>query len=364
VRLLDAATARLRVVRGRRPFVDHAVRAYDRHSEVSGGQVAAAVTYYGFLSFFPLVALTFAVVGYVSVLYPGAREQVTTAVESAFPGLVGTGSGQINLDDVVGARAGAGIVGVLGLLYAGLGWIDALRTGLRRVFGTEATSPSFVRQKTGDVVVLLLLGVALLASLGVSTLATDATQYALGQVGLAGSFTASAVLKVLAVLLALTVDTVLFAILFARLPGADVSWHQVRSGARLGAVGFELLKLLGTFLLARTTDNPVYATFGVLVGLLVWINLVSTVLVYAACWTATEAYSLLPAGPDGRGAGRRTGLAASSDPVTAVAPADYEPVPAAVPASSAGRTRTVRGVLLGAVAGAGIMALIGRRSRR
>jgi membrane protein len=341
VKVLDAGKARLRRARARRPVVDHAVLAYQRHNEVAGGQVAAAITYYGFLSFFPLLALTFAVVGYLSVIYPDAKDNVTAAVEAAFPGLLGTGTGQINIDDIVNARKGAGLIGILGLLYAGLGWVDALRTGLRRVFGTEHVPLALVRKKTGDAVVLILLGLALLASVGVSTLATDATQYALGHVGLAGSFAASAVLKVVAVLLALVVDTLLLSILFSRLPGADISWHQVRSGARLGAVGFEALKLVGTFLLARTTSNPLYATFGVLVGLLVWINLVSRVLTYAAAWAATQAY-----------------LEETAD--------DYEPVPVAAPggASSGPRTRTVRGVALGALAGAGIMALIARRSRR
>jgi membrane protein len=341
VRLLDAGKARLRRARARRPVVDHAVLAFQRHNEVSGGQVAAALTYYGFLSFFPLLALTFAIVGYLSVVYPDAKDNVTAAIEAAFPGLVGTGSNQINIDDIVRARIGAGVIGILGLLYAGLGWVDALRTGLRWVFGTEHVGVSLVRQKTGDVVVLVLLGLALVASVGVSTLATDATQGALGHVGLDGSFAASVALKVVAVLLALLADTVLFAIVFTRLPGADISWHQVRSGALLGAVGFELLKLVGTFLLARTTNNPLYATFGVLVGLLVWINLVSRVLTYAAAWTATQAYAGAVAG-------------------------DYEPVPAVAPggASSGPRTRTVRGVVLGALAGAGIMALIGRRTAR
>ena len=32
---------RIRALRGRRPAVDHAVRAYDRNSEVQGGQLAA-----------------------------------------------------------------------------------------------------------------------------------------------------------------------------------------------------------------------------------------------------------------------------------------------------------------------------------
>jgi hypothetical protein len=54
----SARVVKERLVRGvaglrhRRPWVDHTVRAYDRNSEVLGGQLAAAVTYYGFLSSF------------------------------------------------------------------------------------------------------------------------------------------------------------------------------------------------------------------------------------------------------------------------------------------------------------------------
>ena len=84
--------------------------------------------------------------------------------------------------------------------------------------------------------------------------------------------------------LALLADTVLFAILLSRLSGAHQPWRQVRTAAFLGAVGFELLKLVGTFLIVRTTQNPVYATFGVIVGLLIWINLVSQLLMFVAAW--------------------------------------------------------------------------------
>ena len=71
---LDKTKDRVRSVRARRPPVDHLVRAYDRNSEVVGGQLAAAVTYFGFLSFFPLLALAFAMVGYVTDIYPSAQE--------------------------------------------------------------------------------------------------------------------------------------------------------------------------------------------------------------------------------------------------------------------------------------------------
>jgi membrane protein len=340
--VLDRARGLLRAARATYPAVDHAVRAQDRHREVGGGQVAGAVTYFGFLSFFPLLALTFAVVGYVSSVYPQAENDITSAVEDAFPSLIGSGPGKIDIQDVQSARAGAGVVGLLGLLYAGLGWLDALRIGLRRVFGTLGEPLPFVRSKAVDLLVLLLLGVALLASLAVSSLATSATRRLLDTVGLADSLAATVLLKVLAVVLALALDTAVFAILISRLPGAGLTWREVRSGALLAAVGFEVLKLVGTFLVARTTDNPVYATFGVVVGLLVWINLVSRLLVYAAAWTATR-------------------------PGSGAAPAGYDSVPVGVAGFDAGpsrRTRTVRAVLVGVVLGAGVAGVLTRRGPR
>ena len=203
-------------------------------------------------------------------------------------------------------------------------------------------------------------------SLVVSSLATAATTYSLDLADLEESTTSTATLKIVSVVVALLVNVVIFAILLSRLSGAHLPWRRVRSGALLGAVGFEVLKLIGTFLIGRTTSNPVYATFGVIVGLLIWINLVSKLTIFAGAWTATEAYSLHPAPAGDRGAGRSTGLAAGTEPVMAVAPGDYEAAPveaddAAGPSRSSGR---VRGVVIGAGLGAAVAAVLSRRRSR
>jgi membrane protein len=356
---------RLRVARSRWPWLDHTVRAYDRNSEVLGNRLAAATTYFGFLSFFPLLALAFALVGYLSDFYPSVQDEVTKAIEEAFPNLIGPEPGQIDLQDVIDAKTSAGIIGLVGLLYAGLGWLDALRDSLRRVYGVEDIKIGWVKKKLVDVLVLALLGLSFLVSLVVSSLATSATTYSLDLVGLEDSAVASVLLKLLSVALALALDVVIFAILLSRLSGARLPWKQVRSGAVLAAVGFEVLKLGATFLLGRTTDNPLYATFGVIVGLLVWIYLNSQLLMFAAAWTATRPYSLEPAPAGDVGAGRSTGLAAATEPVTPVAPADYERVPVAADAagdpSSGSRWR---GALVGAGIGAAVAAVASRRKSR
>jgi membrane protein len=341
-RVRAGLAARSRSARARSPWFDHAVRAYQRNGEVLGGQLAAAITFYGFLSFFPLLALAFAVVGYVSGAYPDAQDSVTRAVQDAFPSLVGSGSGQINIRDVIDAKAGAGVIGLLGLFYSGLGWLDALRAALRRVFGTSELPLNFVKKKITDVTVLIGLGLALVASLVVTSLATSATTQVLGVVNLDDKLVAVALLKVLSVALGVLADTVLFAILLSRLSGAHQPWRQVRSAALLGALGFEVLKLGGTFLIGRTTHNPVYATFGVVVGLLIWINLVSQLLIYVASWGATQAYSEEPS-------------AAAETAPEAVASGGP---PSTAPARRSGWRRTV----LGAALGAAVVALLSRRN--
>ena len=334
----DRASALIRSWRARRPWVDHAVRAYDRNSEVLGGQLAAAITYFGFLSFFPLLALGFSLVGYISDIYPSAQDDVTRAVQDAFPSLIGDGDGQIDVQDIIDARAGVGIFALLGLLYAGMGWLDALRDGLRRVFATTDVPVSLLRKKLVDVVVLVLLGGSLLVSLVVTSMATAATTFVLDLVGLEETTVAVGLLKVISVVFAVAADTVLFAILLSRLAGTRLTWRQVRSGALLGACGFELLKLLGTFLIGRTTANPLYATFGVVVGLLVWMNFVARLTIFAAAWSATS--------------------------VPAVAAADYEAVPVGPPRITVRRRSPGwRRAAFGAAAGAAVTAWV-QRSRR
>jgi membrane protein len=357
----DRLRARVRAARARWPWFDHLVRAYDRFSEVLGGQLAAAITYFGFLSFFPLLALAFAAVGYISGGYPGAQDAVTRAVQDFFPSLIGSGPGRIDIQDVIDARAGAGIIGLVGLYYSGLGWLDALRDALRRVYGTSDVPLGLVRKKLTDIVVLGGLGLAMLASLVTTSLATAATRQVLGLVNLDDSLVAVALLKVLSVALALVADTVLFAILLSRLSGAHQPWRQVRSAAFVGAVGFEVLKLAGTFLIGRTTHNPVYATFGVVVGLLIWINLISKLLIFVAAFGATQAYSLDPALVGEAGSGRSTGAAAGTEPVSAVAPADFETVPAGGRSPAVVRRRGWRPVVLGGVGGAAAALLLSRR---
>ena len=295
-------------VRRRRPFLDHLVRAFGRYQADGGDRLAASVTFFGFLSFFPLLALSFSVLGFVLHGNEGALDTVGREVESFFPGLIGEGG--IDLQSIADSRQAAGLVGLAGLLFAGLGWIDALREAIRAVWHQNVKAGNFLKKKLVDIAILAGLGATLLLSLAVSTGAGAATSFALELVGIEESPVAGALVTVLGIALALLTDVLLVLYLFIRLPRVQTPWRRVLKGALFAAIGFEVLKFVGQFYIARTTANPVYGTVAIAVGLIVWINLVCRFLLFAAAWTVTAPFDsdVAPSGTSSPEQARKAGI--------------------------------------------------------
>lgn len=142
-------------------------------------------------------------------------------------------------------------------------------------------------EKAWDTAVLVALGRCLILSAAATTFAVPAARGVLGWAAVGGPVVAQVTLRLLAIAVAMIFDVVIFALLFSRLSGADVPRQHLLPGALLAAAGFEALKLAAMALVARTTRNPVYASFAVMVGLLVWINLVARLTYLVAAWTAS-----------------------------------------------------------------------------
>ena len=75
------------------PLLDRVVRAVLHYRARQGSTLAAAVTYFAFLSFFPVLALAFAAVGFVSAVYPEARTALVQGLQLLLPGMVATAPG-------------------------------------------------------------------------------------------------------------------------------------------------------------------------------------------------------------------------------------------------------------------------------
>jgi membrane protein len=83
-----------------------------------GGYLASLITYYGFLSLFPLMLLLVSVLGYTLEGDPAVQHALLGSALQHFP-IIGPQLQQ-NISSIHGSRLGV-IVGILGALYGGLG---------------------------------------------------------------------------------------------------------------------------------------------------------------------------------------------------------------------------------------------------
>jgi membrane protein len=290
---LARGKAQVSRARERWALFDHAVRTARHYSRVNGSGLAGSVTYFAFLSFFPILALAFFVVGIVSRLYPEARGNLVTAVGTMLPNILGSGDGEIRLDTIQSAAGTAGLFGAIGLLYSGLGWLSGMRSALEAVFEMPRSEfPSYVRGKIRDLALLLIVGLTLLLSVAVTGVVTGSSSRVLDVVGLGHDL--AWLVHGIGAVVGIAANMLLFYTLFRLLARPVTPRRALWQGAGLGALGFEALKLGSTLLLASTRGRPAFQAFGIALIVLIWINYFSRVVMVAAAWAHTSAPARAP----------------------------------------------------------------------
>ena len=290
--LKDRLTARFAAARERYGLLNHAVEMWQHYTNVQGNVLAGAVTYFGYLSFFPVLALGFAVIGFVARGNPEGHEAMLSALQQVLPGLVGDegSDAPIKISTFTEAAGAATVFGLLGLLYSGLGWLSGLREALQAVFGVPAgDTRNLVMGKLFDLLTLVVLGGVLFVSLGTSAAVTASLEQTLEWLHLDGVTGMGLLAWLVAVALGVAATTALFFVMFKLLPNPDLPAMALVKGALFGALGFEVLKALANVLIAATTKNPAFALLGVSLILLLYINYFSRITLLAAAWAAMSA---------------------------------------------------------------------------
>lgn len=349
------AKVRFARLRQRYPLFDHVIRMNEHYTKVEGNVLAGAVTYFGFLSFFPILALAFAVIGYVSIAYPNARDSLTTAIEQVLPGIVSTSgkSGTISLGDIENSKNTAGIIGFAGVLYSGLGWLSGLRTALQDVFQIPRSREyNFLVGKAVDLAALATIGAVMIVSVGVSGVVEGLTGKILDFLGMNNLAVGTPLVWLVGIVLGLAASTTLFYVMYKLLANPDLPSKPLWQGALLGALAFELLKLIVVNVLGKVGGSPV-ASLAIAVTLVVWINYFSRLVLYGAAWAMTARDSAAAIA-------RR-----SAKSEVAVVAADLAPVNARIPVAEANSSAAARfdagSAIVGAAAGAVAAVVLSRR---
>ncbi|HTZ42908.1 MAG TPA: YhjD/YihY/BrkB family envelope integrity protein [Jatrophihabitans sp.] len=285
-RLKAAAGARWARLRGRHAWLDHTARGYGHYQRRHGDYLAAAVTYFSFLALFPLVLLGVSVVGFVLASNDHLQKELFAKITAQMPGGLGdTLSAAIST--AINERATVGLIGLVGVLLTGLGWIGNLRTGIDTLWDNEPRKQGFLQRKLSDALVLAGLGIGLLVSVGVTAGGTAASHQVLVGLNLDGVTGAGTATAAIALLLAVLGNLLIYGWLIIRLPDAQVSRRTAFRASLLAAVGFELLKIVGTFYIARITHSPAGSVVGTALGVLVFLNLVARYSLFCVAWAAT-----------------------------------------------------------------------------
>ncbi|MGH9276604.1 MAG: YihY/virulence factor BrkB family protein [Acidimicrobiales bacterium] len=242
------------------PWFAKVMRIQNRYDDLNGNYLATAVTLAGFLSLFPLLLVGFAVLGFVAAGRVDFANDVITRL-----GL--TGEAATFVENLVSqterSRQVSSVVGVLGLLWTGLGLVAAVQYALNSVWQIKGNG--WKDKLTG---LLWLAGAGLLFVASFAVVAA-ARHPALAPLGLLGGF---------------AIDTGLWLWTMKVLTNRHLGWRAYLPGAVVGAAGLAVLKLLGGFWLPRMVDSAsaLYGSLGVVFAILAWLLLFGRLLVYAA----------------------------------------------------------------------------------
>ena len=341
-------------------------RAWSRYNAVRGNVLAGGVAYFAFFSLFPGMALGFAAFGLLLGGQEDLQVRLVQYVNSNLGSRVITyraaGGGVVSVEQLTapGVLTTAGAIGVVTLVLSGLGWISALRDGVQAVFAAR-NETNFVVLKLVDLLVLAAAGLAVIASVVLSIVVNVATDQVLETLGIPGGSVSSWAVTIAGQFVLTVVDAVVFTLLFHRLAGVAVPLRDAAVGGFAASLAFTVLKLFGSVLLQVAVRNRFLAAFGVVIGLLGWMNLVARVTLVAAALSATFAAD--------------HGRLATPDPATLAGARAPEPSPVPpeqVPpgpdpaARRAARTLLLAGFVAGTAAGWAVDAARGalRRSGR
>jgi YihY family inner membrane protein len=255
-----------------------------------GTYQAALLSYYGFVSLFPLLLLAVTILGFVLANDPAAQQAVLASALRNFP-VIGDQIGA-NVHSLHGSIAALWI-GIVVSLYGSLGVTQALLNAMCQMWAVPiAERPGLPAAYGRGVLLLGLLGLGVLATTALSALGT-VTSGALATGPLAGL---GPVVPVVSLLLAIAVNVGVFLVGLKLITVASVGLRDLLPGAVAAAIAWQVLQLVGTYLVGHELAgmSASYGLFGIVLGLLAWIYVAVLIILICAELNTVRVLELSP----------------------------------------------------------------------
>jgi membrane protein len=261
---------------------DHAWQAYERLDEVMSSRLSAAISYYGFFAAFALVVVVYSILGRVldasgSTLagQGGLLGTINTYLSNNLPWVTETAR-QVGKGEVT-------IIGLIALIFAGVGWVEALRSSQRAVWRLDQDPGHWIIRHLVDLGMLFGLGVLL----GLSLAMTAAIDSVLGYLVPNTNF-GNLLLRSSGPVLEFAVNLVLASAILLALPRLHMSVRRVIPVVLVVGVGIQLLNTVGKWYINRTEHRPAYQLVAGAVGLLIYLYLLNHLILIGAALAATS----------------------------------------------------------------------------
>ena len=264
---VQALMRRLDGFQQRHPLIGYPLAVVQKLNDDQGGNLAAVLAWNAFIAVFPLLLVLTTVLGLVLRNRAGLHEQVLHSALTDFP-IIGTQLRQ-NIHSL--NRTGIGLaIGLVGTFLGARGVASAAQTAFNSLWAVPyKRRPGFPHN--------LLRGLALLICFGLGIIATTSLS------GLGGGVNVLGIgVRVAAVALALILNVGLFWLAFRLATAAEVASRDLRLGAFLTAIAWQVLQTFGSYLVAHQLRHAtqVYGLFGLVLGLASWLYLQALVTLY------------------------------------------------------------------------------------
>ncbi|TPG34630.1 inner membrane protein YhjD [Mycolicibacterium hodleri] len=287
-------------LRARFGWIDRVMLAQGRYNDSKGDFYAAGITYFTIFALFPLLMVGFAAGGFVLANRPDLLAEVEAKIRGAVSGDLG--QQLVNLmDSAIDSRTSVGVIGLATAAWAGLGWMANLREALSQMWGLQRGEPrGFLRTKASDLLALLSAFAAIVVTVALSALGNGTVmRTVLEWIGVPDFPALGILLRIASLVASLGISWLLFTWVIARLPRESVTFHSAARAGLLAAVAFEIFKLVASIYLSSVIRGPAGATFGPVLGLMVFAYITARLILFATSWAATSPENLAaaPVGP-------------------------------------------------------------------
>jgi membrane protein len=247
----------------RHPAAGFPLAVVYKFTDDQGSYLAALITYYGFLSLFPLLLLLSTILGFVLRGDAHLQQQVLHSTLSQFP-VIGP---DLNHPRHLGGGTTGLIVAILGMLYGGLGVAQATQHAMNTAWAIPRnTRPNPLKARGRSLLLLATVGLAIIGTTALSALGASAGAY---------GATFGIGLKALLIAAAVAINTGVFILAFRVATARDLTVREVAPGAIAAAIAWQLLQSFGAAYVGHTIKHAsaTNGVFGLVLGLIAFIYL-------------------------------------------------------------------------------------------